>query len=42
MTSFTDAPGEAGYFMNGADHGFESLSFILTETQLGGGRLAHS
>lgn len=42
MTSFYDVPGEAGYFMNGADHGFESLSFIMTETQPGGGPPLHT
>ena len=28
--------------MNGADHGFESLSFILTETQPGGDPPLHT
>jgi mannose-6-phosphate isomerase-like protein (cupin superfamily) len=41
MTSFYDVPGEAGYFMNGEDYGFDGLSFILTETQPGGGPPLH-
>jgi len=41
MTSFYDVPGEAGYFMNGEDYGFDALSFILTETQPGGGPPLH-
>ena len=41
MRSFYDVPGEAGYFMNGEDYGFEGLSFILTETQPGGGPPLH-
>ena len=42
MTSFYDVPGEAGYFMNGEDYGFDGLSFILTETQAGGGPPLHT
>ena len=42
MISFYDVPGEAGYLMGGADHGFESLSFILTETQPRGGPPLHT
>jgi mannose-6-phosphate isomerase-like protein (cupin superfamily) len=42
MTSFYDVPGEAGYFMNGEDYGFDALSFILTETQPGGGPPLHT
>jgi len=42
MISFYDVPGEAGYLMEGADHGFESLSFILTETQPRGGPPLHT
>ena len=41
MTSFYDVPGEAGYFMNGEDYGFNALSFLLTETQPGGGPPLH-
>ena len=42
MTSFYDVPGEAGYFMNGEDYGFDSLSFILTETHPNGGPPLHT
>jgi mannose-6-phosphate isomerase-like protein (cupin superfamily) len=42
MTSFYDVPGEAGYFMNGEDYGFDGLSFILTETQADGGPPLHT
>ena len=42
MTSFYDVPGEAGYFMNGEDYGFDGVSFILTETQPGGGPPLHT
>ena len=42
MISFYDVPGEAGYLMEGAVHGFESLSFILTETQPRGGPPLHT
>jgi mannose-6-phosphate isomerase-like protein (cupin superfamily) len=42
MSSFYDVPGEAGYFIDGADHGFESLSFIMTETQPRGGPPLHT
>ncbi len=42
MNSFYDVPGEAGYSMDGADHGFESLSFILTETHPHGGPPLHT
>jgi hypothetical protein len=38
MTSFYDVPGEAGYFINGEDYGFDALSFILPETHPGGDR----
>ena len=41
MTSFYDVPGEAGYFINGEDYGFDALSFILTETHPGGGPPLH-
>ncbi len=39
MTSFYDVPGEAGYFINGEDYGFDGLSFILTEPSRGVGHL---
>src|SRR4030095_13546763 len=42
MTSFYDMPGEAGYGMDGADYGFQSLSFIMTETHPGGGPPLHT
>lgn len=41
MTSFYVAPGEFGYFLDGKDFGFESLSFVLTNTQPGGGPPLH-
>jgi mannose-6-phosphate isomerase-like protein (cupin superfamily) len=41
MTSFYDAPGEFGHAMEGANYGFKSLSFIITETQPGGGPSLH-
>jgi mannose-6-phosphate isomerase-like protein (cupin superfamily) len=41
MTSFYDVPGEFGHAMEGADYGFKSLSFIVTETQPGGGPPLH-
>ena len=41
MSSFYDVPGEAGFLFNGGDYGFESLSFIMTETQPGGGPPLH-
>jgi len=41
MTSFYDVPGEFGHAMDGAQYGFESLSFIITETQPGGGPPLH-
>lgn len=41
MNSFYDAPGEAGYFINGTDYGFESLSIIMTETHPRGGPPLH-
>ena len=37
MISFYDVPGELGHAMEGAQYRFESLSFIITETQPGGG-----
>jgi mannose-6-phosphate isomerase-like protein (cupin superfamily) len=42
MSSFYDVPGEAGYFINGEDYGFDSLSFILTETHPNGGPPLHT
>ena len=33
MTSFYDVPGEFGHAIEGAQYGFQSLSFIITETQ---------
>lgn len=42
MTSFYDHPGEAGYFAFGAEYGFDSLSFILTETHPHGGPPLHA
>jgi hypothetical protein len=41
MISFYDVPGEFGHAMEGAPYGFESLSFIITETQPGGGPPLH-
>src|SRR6266446_1479365 len=41
MISFYDVPGEFGHVMEGAQYGFESLSFIITETQPGGGPPLH-
>lgn len=41
MTSFYDVPGEFGHAMEGTNYGFRSLSFIITETQPGGGPPLH-
>ena len=41
MTSFYDVPGEFGHAMEGANYGFKSLSFIITDTQPGGGPPLH-
>src|SRR5437870_5695167 len=41
MIGFYDVPGEFGHAMEGAQYGFESLSFIITETQPGGGPPLH-
>lgn len=41
MISFYDVPGEFGHAMEGAQYGFESLSFIISETQPGGGPPLH-
>ncbi len=42
LTSFYDFPGEAGFFMPGADYGFESLTIIVTETHPHGGPPLHT
>ncbi len=42
LTSFFDFPGEAGYFMPGADYGFDSLTIIVTETHPHGGPPLHT
>ena len=42
MTSFYDVPGEFGHMVNGEDYGFDSLSFILTETHPHGGPPLHT
>lgn len=42
MRSFYDVPGEFGYTVRGENYGFESLSFILTETHPNGGPPLHS
>ena len=42
MQSFYDVPGEYGHVMEGHEHGFDSLSFILTETHPGGGPPLHT
>jgi mannose-6-phosphate isomerase-like protein (cupin superfamily) len=41
MISFYDVPGEFGHAMEGAQYGFTSLSFIISETQPGGGPPLH-
>ena len=41
MEAFYDVPGELGYIAEGQRYGFESLSFIITETQPGGGPPLH-
>jgi mannose-6-phosphate isomerase-like protein (cupin superfamily) len=41
MVSFYDLPGEFGHAMEGVNYGFKSLSFIITETQSGGGPPLH-
>lgn len=41
MVSFYDVPGEFGHAMEGGEYGFSSLSFIITETQPGGGPPLH-
>ena len=42
LTSFYDFPGEAGYFMPGAEYGFDSLTIIVTETHPRGGPPLHN
>lgn len=42
MSSFYDVPGESGTYINGGDYGFESLSFIMTETHPNGGPPLHT
>jgi mannose-6-phosphate isomerase-like protein (cupin superfamily) len=42
MTSFYDHPGEAGFFAFGKEYGFDSLSFVLTETHPNGGPPLHT
>jgi len=42
MTSFYDHPGEAGYLAMGEDYGFDSLSFVITETHPHGGPPLHT
>ena len=41
MQEFYDVPGEFGYIAEGKDYGFNSLSFILTNTQPNGGPPLH-
>jgi mannose-6-phosphate isomerase-like protein (cupin superfamily) len=41
MMSFYDVPGEFGHAMEGGQYGFKTLSFIITETQPGGGPPLH-
>jgi quercetin dioxygenase-like cupin family protein len=42
MVHFYDVPGEYGYVMEGADHGFSALSLITTDTWPGGGPPLHT
>lgn len=42
MDTFYDVPGEYGHVLKGHKHGFESLSFILTQTHPGGGPPLHT
>lgn len=41
MEAFYDIPGEFGFIAEGERYGFESLSFIITETQPSGGPPLH-
>jgi mannose-6-phosphate isomerase-like protein (cupin superfamily) len=42
MKTFYDVPGEFGHMLIGKDHGFKSLSFIVTDTQPAGGPPLHT
>lgn len=42
MEAFYDVPGEFGFIAEGGRYGFESLSFIITETQPSGGPPLHT
>lgn len=42
MTAIEAGKGEKIHLLNGREHGFESLSFILTETAPGGGPPLHT
>lgn len=42
MRPFYGPPGEFGYYIDGVNYGFSSLSFILTETHPNGGPDFHS
>ena len=42
MESFYDVPGEFGHQLEGQKYGFESLSFIITETHPNGGPPLHT
>jgi mannose-6-phosphate isomerase-like protein (cupin superfamily) len=42
MTAIEAGKGERIHLLNGREHGFESLSFILTETAPGGGPPLHT
>jgi len=41
MRPFYGPPGEFGYYIDGIDYGFSTLSFIVTETHPGGGPDLH-
>ena len=41
MRAFYGPPGEFGYYIDGGNHGFNALSFIITETHPGGGPDLH-
>ena len=41
MQAFYDVPGEFGHIAEGKDYGFNSLSFIMTNTQPNGGPPLH-
>ena len=42
MTCLYNHPGEAGYYAFGGQYGFDSLSFVITETHPGGGPPLHT